>query len=215
MIERKREEALSLGPGGCPDVGYQVGKARAGIGVAHLWAVSEVSPGASPPWVRLTLIFAESGISRQYQSNTEKELTSFFGCAAWHVGSYFLDQGSNPGPLQWNHEVLSTGPPGSSLTSHFSVHCGLPEGTRGAGGGEYSTNYTTWRLLHCPPISVGSSPWPLPRLCPNLRPSGPPHHQLSSSDCLSWVYLRPVQVPLTCPLTYYPVRPTEKPCSQG
>ena len=97
MIERKREEALSLGPGGCPDVGYQVGKARAGIGVAHLWAVSEVSPGTSPPWVRLTLIFAESGISRQYQSNTEKEpafLAVLHGM--WDLISWIRDQTQAP-----------------------------------------------------------------------------------------------------------------------
>ena len=27
----------------------------------------------------------------------------------------FLDQGLNPGPLHWEHEVLATGPPGESL----------------------------------------------------------------------------------------------------
>ena len=166
------------------------GRYRSGSSLGSFWGLPWNQPSLGQAYSDLCRKWHFQAIPIQYWKGT-----SFFGCAAWHVGSYFLDQGSNPGPLQWNHEVLSTGPPGSSLTSHFSVHCGLPEGTRGAGGGEYSTNYTTWRLLHCPPISVGSSPWPLPRLCPNLRPSGPPHHQLSSSDCLSWVYLRPVQVP--------------------
>ena len=26
-------------------------------------------------------------------------------------GTYFPDQGSNPGPLHWEHGVLATGPP--------------------------------------------------------------------------------------------------------
>ena len=30
-------------------------------------------------------------------------------------GIYLPDQGSNPGPLHWEHEVLATGPPGKSL----------------------------------------------------------------------------------------------------
>ena len=39
----------------------------------------------------------------------------FFFCpAAQLVGSSFPDQGSNPGPLQWKHGVLTTGPPGNS-----------------------------------------------------------------------------------------------------
>ena len=28
-------------------------------------------------------------------------------------GIKFFDQGLNPGPLHWEHEVLATGPPGS------------------------------------------------------------------------------------------------------
>ena len=35
-----------------------------------------------------------------------------FGCAVRLVGFQFPKQGSNPGPLQWKHRVLSTGPPG-------------------------------------------------------------------------------------------------------
>ena len=31
------------------------------------------------------------------------------------AGSWFTDQGSNPGPWQWKHEILTTGPPGNSL----------------------------------------------------------------------------------------------------
>ena len=34
-------------------------------------------------------------------------------------GIYFPDQGSNPGPLHWEHGVLATGPPGQSLTRVF------------------------------------------------------------------------------------------------
>ena len=33
----------------------------------------------------------------------------------WLVGSYFPDQESNPGPLQWNRGFLTTGLPGDSL----------------------------------------------------------------------------------------------------
>ena len=29
-------------------------------------------------------------------------------------GTYFLDQGLNPGPLHWEHGILATGPPGKS-----------------------------------------------------------------------------------------------------
>ena len=31
-------------------------------------------------------------------------------------GIYFPSQGANPGPLNWEHRVLATGPPGKSLT---------------------------------------------------------------------------------------------------
>ena len=33
----------------------------------------------------------------------------------WHVGSYFPNQESNPGPLQWNRGFLTTGLPADSL----------------------------------------------------------------------------------------------------
>ena len=39
---------------------------------------------------------------------------SFVGCTAWLVGSYCPDLGWNPGPWQWKHQVLTTGPPGNS-----------------------------------------------------------------------------------------------------
>ena len=39
----------------------------------------------------------------------------FFHCAACS----FPDQGSNLCPLQWKHGVLTTGPPGNSLSSSF------------------------------------------------------------------------------------------------
>ena len=34
-------------------------------------------------------------------------------------GSQFPDQGSNPGPLHWEHGVSATGPPGKSLMEDF------------------------------------------------------------------------------------------------
>ena len=37
-----------------------------------------------------------------------------FGCTTEHVGSLSPHQGSNPGPLHWEHGVLATGPPGKS-----------------------------------------------------------------------------------------------------
>ena len=40
--------------------------------------------------------------------------SNFFGCHMQLAGSQFLDQGSNPGPQQWKHRVLTTGPPGNS-----------------------------------------------------------------------------------------------------
>ena len=50
---------------------------------------------------------------------TGKESRNFFfsgvgGRTAWHVGSQFPDQGSNPRLLQWERRVLITGPPGKS-----------------------------------------------------------------------------------------------------
>ena len=38
----------------------------------------------------------------------------FFCYTAWHAESKFSDQGSNPCPLQWKHNVLTTGPQGKS-----------------------------------------------------------------------------------------------------
>ena len=43
-----------------------------------------------------------------------------FSCSMWILpvaasGIWFPDQGSNPGPLHWEHRVLATGPPGKSL----------------------------------------------------------------------------------------------------
>ena len=35
-----------------------------------------------------------------------------FGCTMQHAVSSFPKQGSNPGPLQWKHGVLTTGPGG-------------------------------------------------------------------------------------------------------
>ena len=50
----------------------------------------------------------------------------FFGCTPQHVGSYFLNQGSNSCPLLWKAESVKTGPPGKSVSclifkflSHF------------------------------------------------------------------------------------------------
>ena len=40
---------------------------------------------------------------------------STFGCALWHVGPYFPNQGLNLHPVHWKHRVLTTGPPGKSL----------------------------------------------------------------------------------------------------
>ena len=41
--------------------------------------------------------------------------------AAWHVGSYFPNQGLNPCPLQGKHRVLTTGLPREFLFSMFSA----------------------------------------------------------------------------------------------
>ena len=42
----------------------------------------------------------------------------FFGRVL--VGSQFPDRGSNPGPLQWKHGVLTTGPPVNSQQPFFN-----------------------------------------------------------------------------------------------
>ena len=43
----------------------------------------------------------------------------FFGCAEWHMGSWFLDQGLSPRSLQWKCRVLTTGLSGKSLPLVF------------------------------------------------------------------------------------------------
>ena len=42
-----------------------------------------------------------------------------FGCTTWLAGSYFPDQGSNPGPGSESARVLTTGLPGNSLEVCF------------------------------------------------------------------------------------------------
>ena len=43
----------------------------------------------------------------------------FLPCHAWHVGSYFPDQGSNPCPLQWKYGTLTSRPPGKPSMFFF------------------------------------------------------------------------------------------------
>jgi hypothetical protein len=43
----------------------------------------------------------------------------FLDHALWHMGSLFLIQGWNPGPLQWKHGVLTSGPPGKPQDFYF------------------------------------------------------------------------------------------------
>ena len=38
----------------------------------------------------------------------------FLGGTTLRVGSYFPNQGLDPGPLRWKCRVLTTGPPGNS-----------------------------------------------------------------------------------------------------
>ena len=42
-------------------------------------------------------------------------------CMAWHVGPSFPNQGLNPRPLQWKFGLLTTGPPGKSLSTIFTI----------------------------------------------------------------------------------------------
>ena len=59
-----------------------------------------------------------------YGENCYKDLAHFFVCffvfsfvrATWLMGSLFPDQGLNPGPWHWERGVLTTGPPGNSLS---------------------------------------------------------------------------------------------------
>ena len=44
----------------------------------------------------------------------------FFGHTPWHVGSLYPNQGLNPGPLRWKHQVLTTGLLGKSSVVSFS-----------------------------------------------------------------------------------------------
>ena len=41
---------------------------------------------------------------------------SLFFHIRWPIGSYFPDQGSNPCPLQWKCNILTTGQPGKALS---------------------------------------------------------------------------------------------------
>ena len=71
------------------------------------------------------VIFTRASFSRYTISSSKRDhfITFFkvyiifffhFGCTAWLAGSYFPDQGLNPGPCQWKRQVLTTGPPGNS-----------------------------------------------------------------------------------------------------
>ena len=42
-------------------------------------------------------------------------------CMTWHVGPSFPNQGLNPCPLQWKFGLLTTGPPGKSLSTIFTI----------------------------------------------------------------------------------------------
>lgn len=42
---------------------------------------------------------------------------SVFGCATWHVGSSFPNQGSNQHPLHWKLRVFTTRPPWKTLSA--------------------------------------------------------------------------------------------------
>jgi len=44
-----------------------------------------------------------------------------FGCALWHIGSYFPDQGSNLHPLHWKWGVSTLDLPGKLLKTAFVV----------------------------------------------------------------------------------------------
>ena len=46
---------------------------------------------------------------------TEDNNCYYFFFLAWHVGSSFPNQGSNPCPLQWKHGILTTGPSGKPM----------------------------------------------------------------------------------------------------
>ena len=45
----------------------------------------------------------------------------FFLATLQLVGSWFLNQASNPGPWQWKHRILATGSPGNSLNFMFLI----------------------------------------------------------------------------------------------
>ena len=53
----------------------------------------------------------------------------FFLLTTWHLGSEFPGQGSSLCPLNWKVDVLTTGPPGNSL-SRLSCHLLHPDGPR-------------------------------------------------------------------------------------
>lgn len=57
-----------------------------------------------------------SGISRTSQEREKAAPTAESLGVGGGVGSLFPSQGSNLQPLQWKHAVLTTGPPGESLT---------------------------------------------------------------------------------------------------
>ena len=45
----------------------------------------------------------------------------FFCCVALFPGFWFPHQQLNPSAQQWEHQVLNTGPPGSSLLCYFLI----------------------------------------------------------------------------------------------
>ena len=57
-----------------------------------------------------------------FLSSFGKKAIFFFACTMQLVGSYFLNLGLNPGPLQWKHRVLTTGPLEIQKKQFFEIY---------------------------------------------------------------------------------------------
>ena len=95
--------------------------------------LSRVSPHKSQPphyqkdFSRLPIWLSDcQALSKSFRHSSltpasHKGLFFFPAAPCGLVGSWFPDQGLNPGPQQWKHRVLTTGPPGNSLKDLYNL----------------------------------------------------------------------------------------------
>ena len=193
MIERKREEALCLGPGGCTGVGCRnsLGRYRSGSSLGSFWGVPQNQPALAQAYSDLCRMWHFQAIAIQYWKGTAQLYwLCYLACRILVPGSGIKPR--PPAVESWSLKYWTArGILWPAISASTVGSQKVPEGL-GVASTPPITPLGGFSTVHPPQweAAPGLSPG-----CPNLQPAGPPHHELSSLDCLSQVYLRPVQVP--------------------